>query len=386
MSSWVEVVATAEEFYPLGDRYRLLAEKCQNVTPPMRWEWLRSWMEVNGELAREGGLAVLFAVQAWGPIGVLPWYVKGNGRIKPWWLGMIGIGEERGAEVYPEFLDLLALPGHEEDVLRVISEWIEINAGGDVYDSGLVADSALILRLPPFADAPGYMRMRREYPSPYADLSGGFEDYLKRLSSNARQQYRRLMRQGDAAGLRFEEAQSPTEVDQFLEELFTLHQSGWKQRGERGAFADERVRKFYRSISQAMHPRGLMTITRLRTAQSATAAVQIGFRAGEAFHFYQSGMDSSLPELRPGILLHLHTMQFLAARGVTSYEFLAGESDYKSRMATGSRRLVRVRAFAIGPRGMLALAAEGCRVAWARARKQLASRKSRRSAKASEEA
>jgi CelD/BcsL family acetyltransferase involved in cellulose biosynthesis len=62
-------------------------------------------------------------------------------------------------------------------------------------------------------------------------------------------------------------------------------------------------------------------------------------------YFYQSGRKLDVPEsVRPGIVLHARAIRRAIERGRREYDFLAGSSQYKRKLATGIHPLVLVRA------------------------------------------
>jgi CelD/BcsL family acetyltransferase involved in cellulose biosynthesis len=193
-------------------------------------------------------------------------------------------------------------------------------------------------------------------------LSGGFEAYLGRLSSNARQQFRRLLRQVEKEDLAFDVASSADEARAFFDELVRLHQQRWTAAGESGAFASDRIIGFHRAVIASVAAKNPERILLSRLSeQGRPIAVLYGFAAGGKFDFYQSGVaEAGRGKIgSPGMAAHLLTMRELASRrGVETYDFLAGQSTYKDRLATGAGELIRARAFALNAGGVRALTAE----------------------------
>ena len=88
---------------------------------------------------------------------------------------------------------------------------------------------------------------------PVANLKNGFEEYLKQLSSNRRQQIRRLIREGDKLGVELQLATTET-LDEFYEQLITLHQERWIADGKPGVFASEPFTRFHRRLLETGLP------------------------------------------------------------------------------------------------------------------------------------
>jgi CelD/BcsL family acetyltransferase involved in cellulose biosynthesis len=178
---------------------------------------------------------------------------------------------------------------------------------------------------------------------PQSDLSRGFAAYLERQSPNSRAHSRRLLSAFERDKVSYRIAENDEELGSFFDELVLLHQSRWKEQGEQGAFVSERVRSFHRAILRGLVPGGEVVLARL-SDQEGSLAIVYGFIINKKFEFYQSGMrNSSNGRIKsPGILAHLLTMQHLSERGIRVYDFLGGESNYKTRLATDSQRLISI--------------------------------------------
>jgi CelD/BcsL family acetyltransferase involved in cellulose biosynthesis len=95
-----------------------------------------------------------------------------------------------------------------------------------------------------------------------------------------------------------------------------------------------------------------------------TLAVLYGFVVSGTFDFYQSGVvtDADADSIKsPGITAHLLLMRELATRAVQEYDFLAGGSFYKEKLATGSRTFVRRRLLRLTPQNVIFLLREAAR-------------------------
>jgi CelD/BcsL family acetyltransferase involved in cellulose biosynthesis len=58
-------------------------------------------------------------------------------------------------------------------------------------------------------------------------------------------------------------------------------------------------------------------------------------------NFYQSGLQYDADgHLKPGLISHYCAIQHYLSAGFSDYDFLAGDSQYKRSLSTGSRTLV----------------------------------------------
>jgi hypothetical protein len=179
---------------------------------------------------------------------------------------------------------------------------------------------------------------------PIADLSGGFEAYLSRLSANSRQQVRRLVRAAGQQGVHLESATSIEQAYGFFKEMAVLHQKRWESAGQPGCFSSPSFTTFHRQLIRDWLPSGKLVLTRLRVGD-LTLAVKYGFKFGEKFDFYQAGVrtQEESPIKSPGIVSFILLMQHLIGQGVTCFDFLRGSSSYKQRLATTAQPLICVR-------------------------------------------
>src|SRR5205085_1502623 len=97
---------------------------------------------------------------------------------------------------------------------------------GEIDFVDVPADSPLCLLGKAFFP-PVTVSITRRGDCPIADLAGGFNAYLRRLSSASRQQFRRLLKAADAAGVTLDLAGSEPEVDEYFDQLVQLHQARW---------------------------------------------------------------------------------------------------------------------------------------------------------------
>ncbi|MEQ8936109.1 MAG: GNAT family N-acetyltransferase [Amphiplicatus sp.] len=119
--------------------------------------------------------------------------------------------------------------------------------------------------------------------------------------------------------------------------LVSLHQEGWSRRGEAGAFANPAFVAFHERLQ--------------RIAPDATQLLEVqaaGEPIGCLYNFlhqgrvlnYQSGFrfeDDN--QLTPGLLTHALAAQHYLEAGYDAYDLLAGDADYKRRLAEETGQL-----------------------------------------------
>lgn len=304
------------------------------ASAPLDFVWLQNWWQVYGAVYGTGGLQIITAWRGPQLIAAIPLYagIQKSGAFGAKFLRFISTGEDEAEETCADYLNMLYLPGEEATAGLL---WEEIRR--------MDWDALELLDMPQSTPLAQKAQSHSRGKCPIADLTGGFEAYLDRLSSNSRQQARRMMREGDRAGVQLEIAG----VDQWqamFDDMVRLHQQRWTSRGKPGVFAAVRFVEFHRSLIQQWLPSGRAVLARLSLAGEAVA-VLYGFVTAGKFDFYQSGMksDDAVPLKSPGILAHLLLMKELSQRGATEYDFLRGSSSYKERLATRENELIGIR-------------------------------------------
>ena len=311
-----------------------------SASTPLDFTWLRSWWRSYGPAYGLGGLRIVTVWRATRLIGAAPLYMRRGtgGPLGVRRLGFIATGEAEFEETCPDYLNILYLP--DEEAICVDSVWqaIGLMAWDHLEFIDLPEGTPLLRTQSVPHNAQRFSRGR----CPVADLAGGFEAYLERLSSNSRQQARRLMREGERVGAQFEIIDMDQVAGAF-DDLVRLHQERWSADGKPGVFGAPRFVEFQRNLVWQWLPVGRALLARLSLA-SEPLAVLYGFVTGQTFEFYQSGvrLETTGPLRSPGNLAHLLLMRALTDRGVTAYDFLRGSSSYKERLATRENQLIGV--------------------------------------------
>jgi CelD/BcsL family acetyltransferase involved in cellulose biosynthesis len=335
------VVASDAEWDDLRHDWNELYSVSPTASPPLDYAWLRGWWKAYGPTLRDSRLRIATVWHGAELIAAAPLYVRGGAghALGLRRLGFISTGEAEFEETCPDYLDMLCRPGAETSGARLIWQAIGRMAWDQLELVDLPEGSPLLRASVGPTDA-------RNFPRgvcPIADLTGGFDAYLGRLSSNSRQHARRLLRAARRDKAVFELARE-TDQDQFFDDLVLLHQVRWSADGKPGCFAAPRFTEFHRELVREWLPQGRSILARL-SHEGQVYAVLYGFVHGTRFDFYQSGirLGDKGPFDSPGNTAHLLLMEALAGRGITAYDFLRGSSSYKERLATRHASLVGIR-------------------------------------------
>jgi len=166
-----------------------------------------------------------------------------------------------------------------------------------------------------------------------ADLAGGFEGLLSRVSGKRkRKKHRWAMRKFEAAGgLRRIEAQTEDDVSRLLDAYFAMKESRFRKMGIADVFGDEEVRNFFRSLfcgalEESPHPFVLQALEvggklRAVTGSSVSGKRMICEFAGIA--------DDELAHASPGDYLFFENIAQACRDGFEVYDFSVGDEPYK---------------------------------------------------------
>ena len=333
-----EIIEDDERFFALEHEWKELYAASSNASPTLHWAWQSGWWRAFNEGRRLYVVAVRHRQKL---VAVLPMYrqVLADGARSMRFLSCCGSEADC---MYPDYLDVLCRDGWREQAIQALVPVLRSGEGLDLLMlerfSRKSVVSEVLARLGMF----WYVR-RSAFVSPQADLSDGFDAFLARCSTESRSRYRRLLRAFERGNFEFRIAQDAGEQACFFNELVSCHQASWNHRGMAGAFRSERILSFHRNLLSRLQPGKEALIARLSDAGGPLALIY-GFIAKGKFDFYQSGvlMNRADSVKSPGILAHLLTMRSLAASGVRTYDFLEGEADYKTKLATHAAALQSV--------------------------------------------
>ena len=323
-----EVVTTVEEWNGLASEWNALLAKSRASSLFLTWQWLDTWVSIH----RDAPLRVICIRDADGAlVGVAPHYLVDYAllRIVPYRaLHVVGDADCGG-----EYQSWIAPAGAEAPVFAEIvtalralcSEWDlvwmpKLGGWSGVNEHLLAA----------FRDGGFAVNTRPSVFSAFS-LPGDFEAYLKRMSSNRRQQVRRTSKKIlSAPGIEIRKVRTREDVRPALEALFDLHGKRWRAAGQPGVFARNPTEKeFYERFVPEALERGWLAMYTL-SDHGVPKAVQIGYVYDGAFLQLQEGFDPDY-EAHAGNALRATVIEDCIKAGLREYDFLGGTSEHKRR-------------------------------------------------------
>ncbi len=169
-------------------------------------------------------------------------------------------------------------------------------------------------------------------------------DFYKLLSANKRSQIRRSIKQYEIdGGIQICEAASAEEALSSLDSLAILHQREWQKKGKPGAFSNKYLYQFHKSLIRDRFDNHEIQLLHIFN-EKMTIGYLYNFVYRNNVYFYQCGFNYLEENMyRPGLVSHYFAIMHNAMKNMDTYDFLAGDSPYKSSLSTNSMPMYWVR-------------------------------------------
>ncbi len=227
--------------------------------------------------------------------------------------------------------DLLRIRGPGGDsAVKTIWQGIKGVSDWHLLEICYVPESGALNDVVELAAADGFRVVRREWwRSPVLSLAGwdGTPDWwLKATSGNFRSQIRRALRKANERGLhllRVAEAEPAA-----LQRFYDLEASGWK--GTEGtAIRDHRpTRQFYDDIAAAAARFGYLSLYFLDLG-GQTISAHLGLSYNNSYYMPKVAYDEQFGQFSPGHLMVNEIYRDCAVRGLSTFEFLGPDDEWK---------------------------------------------------------
>jgi CelD/BcsL family acetyltransferase involved in cellulose biosynthesis len=172
---------------------------------------------------------------------------------------------------------------------------------------------------------------------PYINLPKSRELFLSQLSRNQRKYLRKnLKRLEETFTVEFRDCSEVESYTEAMEWLIELHQRRMKSKGLTGVFADPRVRNFSFDIAESFSQKGWLGLFLLKLSSKSVASL-LGFKYGSKFYAYITGFDPEYSAYGVGNLIFFYAIARCIQEGLTEFDFLRGEEEYKYRWKAVTR-------------------------------------------------
>jgi CelD/BcsL family acetyltransferase involved in cellulose biosynthesis len=356
MTYTTKIITTLKEFENLRPAWELLHTLSISSAPVLSWKWSYTWWEIFGEHVgayKSDSLRIIAVFDKNTLIGLLPLYLHRESPFGNFHLSLISTGEPTGESTFPEYTNILCLPGRSRDVLLGVSKILTDKKTllWDVLTLGLTENGSLLDILSEYITPRSFFIIQRTpFNSWIASLVDGFEAYLSKLGTS-RRTCRRILRAISSHSISLSIAKNAEETKEALDLLIKFHQIRWKKKGESGSFSTERIQRFHHTVVERSIPIKEVVFTTLKERDKPFAVIY-GWRNKKKFENYQSGIIDpvQLSFKSPGLLAHLLTIKELADNNTFFYDFLAGDAMHKEMLSHTITKMVSLRFIAISTR------------------------------------
>ncbi len=239
----------------------------------------------------------------------------------------------------------LLSPGPEAVHARSLCECLEAQA--DRWDSIRLLeadpDGVSVQHLREWAASARGLRLEVEpsEPSPYLDLTPGWQAVLQTFSKVRRAELRRSERALNAGGGWAFEVEEGEGIGEALASYVDVEARSWKPAAGQGVAKNQRTLAFYRDLLPRLAAEGRTSVSFLRHGDKRVAAM-IDLVLGHTVWGAQKTYDRELARLSPGNFLERLTFERWTNGGARSYELQAQYVSDKgrwTRLSHGNARL-----------------------------------------------
>lgn len=334
----IKVIRGLPGFLALKDNWDGLLSQSRNDSIFLTWEWMYNWWLVykeNGELFiitaedNEGNLA-----------GIAPLaYIE-----KPFLLGtlrvfeFLGTGEKKKDKTCSEFLDIIARRGMEEEVTRLIFDYLLAGAPGwDILNLESLLDTSNILRY--ISTNKDENLILRKAPN----SAGGYNYFtlqqFREEISDARERrfsksLKNLARHGKVS---VRACDSEASLDEDMRAFIRLHQLRWACAGRPGCFSSGKFTQFHQGLARSILKKGWLVL-QLLEVNDKPVACEYCFAYNRRLFIYQSGFNPRLDKnISLGHLSMAYVIKGAFTKGIEEVDLLRGEEPYKKKWSKDKR-------------------------------------------------
>lgn len=339
MSYQIEVERQLEPFFAEPRSWDSLA----GGVPFRETAWLAPWWR---HLSQGRQAHLLVARKPSGQIcGLLPLYQSSLSG--PRTLSMLGDGD-----ACSDHVSVLARPDEAIRVAKAFGHFLGETAsdsqnGWDLIDiDGIVeGDQAMSTFAAALKSTGSSLHTVSRMHTWFKPTDESWEEHLKRHGKTQRRRMRRMTEKIGPDGCfdRFV-AETESDVDQLLSSLIDMHQHRWHSVGEPGSYADAGFRGFMFDTAKEFLKRGRLYLNLLQHAGRDIGAEINFIGENRILYCYSAGYDLESADLEPGRLVNIDTLQQLYRADLAGIDYMRGDEEYKKRLSTSSRRILRLRA------------------------------------------
>ncbi|MDL1875431.1 GNAT family N-acetyltransferase [Cytophagia bacterium CHB2] len=141
----------------------------------------------------------------------------------------------------------------------------------------------------------------------------------------------------------WEVVESPlTDIHREIETIYFLHHCSQTRKARSSYYASDRYRRFIAAMMEELKRFGEIRLFYLLLDKKPIAFV-LGFHFRKIFYYWNIGFDSAHQKLSPSKVLLAEVIQRCFHSGVNEFNFMRGDSDYKTRWTKQFRSNFQIR-------------------------------------------
>ena len=317
--------------------WRELTEKTQLHKIKAQWEelnqtqsfnkifnsssWIFSWLDTFWQ--EHWQLQVLTAWDNNKLIAIVPLYFQQKNAFSLRTFYPLGQGEAETAEISSEYLDILILDEHRDEIAPEVIQWLKDLRADQLIWRALLAESTasnLFQEL--------NIRSKINTAARYFIKQKSWS--TEQLSKNMRSRYRRGLNQIKKLDAKIGWVEKEHH-DEYWQTMKEFHQERWRNKNKKGAFYSHDFNHFHNEFRKQLPENIVMSAI---WVNDIPIAIHYYFADTSTLYFYQSGWnEKEYAKLSPGLLLHLWTISHNKA---SAYDFMMGakHDSYKENFHT----------------------------------------------------
>ena len=381
----MSVLSDLTELERIRGEWEQLLEQSSGHFPSLTPTWALAWWRVFGPEAGRR-LRALVVRDGRAIVGLLLLVARRSmyRRFLPLQrLEILASGEDEVDEIYSEYLGPIAVTGREDEVAAALVRHLDDDRQSwhEILMTALDEQSPVVRALPAAFSARGLAcESQIVARCPFIALPKSWDEYLAALSSDNRYMVRRSLRDFErwaGKNWKVEVARGHADLAPGKAILQRLHEHRWK---DDGAFASCLFSRFHDLVMPELLDRGELDL-RWLVVNGERIAASYCVAHDNRLYYVQGGRATDVPKgVRPGIVLHLHTIRAAIEAGRLEYDFLGGDARYKDQLSTAVRPLIELRVMRPSLPGAARSAVEAGRKVYLRARDTLRAAKAKRAA------
>lgn len=178
------------------------------------------------------------------------------------------------------------------------------------------------------------------------DLSGGIENYFKRLSKKLRRDLnsRRRRASQEYGEIRLKEIKDVEELKSYFDLYGQFSRKSFNARNERSAFNNYAYVQFFKDFLILMH-RNQRLYAHVLCSGDKVFAISFGYKLGKGFNWALTAYDYDYRSIRPGYLLIEELIKEVSSWGEIYYNWYGYHKFYKTQWCNIIEPLYRIKVF-----------------------------------------